>query len=474
MKKYSLILILFFTLGAKAQDCTCATNFKYMVEKVKKNYVGYNDKVTVSNKTKFNLFTDSLLSVAKKSDQYECSSILREWLSFFKDKHMIAGIDATGFPEDSIRKFYTNDKKVPWTESDLSHYLIVNKNKVDDIEGIWLNDTQTYRIGIVRINDKKENSFVGFIIKSDSIYWMPGQIKFEIVKTEKGYQTKVFRTKDHSYVYPALMKNRDTLSFGTYGRWYKNPNNKPRQIMAAKKNADPAPRFSVLDDKTSMFSLASFASLDYIKVMDTLIKENETILKNTKHLIIDLRNNAGGSVLVYEKLMPYLYTNPILKEGGLVLATDDNITYGYSNKHTELSDSLQQYFKERLAKLKAHKDQLYTLYPVDTLKYSTIAKYPERVSFLINRNTGSAAEFFLLEAKQSTKVKLYGENSGGAVDYTEFVKMKMPCDFFVLYYPACKSLRLPAYPLDNIGIKPDILIPTETADWIDYVRQYQP
>jgi Peptidase family S41 len=472
MKKYIIILLLFFAQGVKAQDCTCATNFKYMVEKVKKNYVGYNDKVTVVNEKKFDLFTDSLLLVAKKSDQYECSSILREWLGFFKDKHMIAGIDATGFPEDSIRKFYENDKKVSWTEADLSHYLSVNKDKVDDIEGIWLSDTGTYRIGIVRSNDKKEHSFVGFIIKADSIYWMPGQIKFEIVKTEKGYQTKNFRSKDHSYMHPGLLKNGDTLSFGTYGRWYKNQKNKSGQTTATKKNTDPAPRFTVLDDKTSMFSLASFASLDYIKIMDTLIKKNETILKNTKHLIIDLRNNAGGSVLVYEKLMPYLYTNPILKEGGMVLATDDNITYGYSNKHTELSDSLQQYFKERLAKLKAHKGELYPIYPVDTIKYPATLKYPERVSFLINRNTGSAAELFLLEARQSTKVKLYGENSAGAIDYTEFIKMKMPCDFFVLYYPACKSLRLPLYPLDNIGIKPDIEIPAATTDWIDYVSKH--
>lgn len=470
MKKYTLAILMFFGLGAKAQDCSCATNFNYMVEKVKKNYVGYSDKITVSNKKKFDLFTDSLLSVAKKSDRYECSSVLREWLSFFKDKHMTAGIDATGFSEDLIRKFYANDKRTSWTEATLTKYLNAKRDKID-IEGVWVSDTRAYRVGIVRSNDKKELSFVAFIIKADSIYWVPGQIKFEIVKTDKGYQTKNFRTKDHSYTYPKVEKNGDTLSFGTNGKWYKN-DTPPAQKVAAKKNPDPSPRFTVLDDQTSMFTLSSFASLDYVKVMDTLIKKNETILKRTKHLIIDLRNNAGGSVLVYEKLLPYLYTNPILQEGGLVLATADNITYGYSNTHPELPDSLQQHFKKRLAKLKAHEGELYPLYPVDTIKYSTIEKYPERVSFLMNRSTGSAAEFFLLEARQSTKVKLYGENTAGAVDYPEFIKMKMPCDFFVLYYPACKSLRLPHYPLDNIGIKPDIAIPAETPDWIDYVRKH--
>jgi C-terminal processing protease CtpA/Prc len=102
-----------------------------------------------------------------------------------------------------------------------------------------------------------------------------------------------------------------------------------------------------------------------------------------------------------------------------------------------------------------------------------VYKNPERVSFLVNKGTGSAAEMFLLEAKQSKKVKLYGTNSSGAVDYTEYVKILMPCKFYTLYYPACKSLRLPDYPLDNIGIKPDVEIPADTADWIDYVKKYK-
>jgi len=172
--------------------------------------------------------------------------------------------------------------------------------------------------------------------------------------------------------------------------------------------------------------------------------------------------------------MPYLYTKPILKEGGYVLATPENIKdSGYAKEYPETSDSIRNVFKKHLTELKAHQGEMYKLYPMDTIKFKTISKNPERVSFLVNRGTGSAAEMFLLEAKQSKKVKLYGEHSSGAVDYTEFVKVEMPCKFYTLYYPTCKSLRLPDYPLDNIGIKPDVIIPADVTDWIDFVKKYK-
>ena len=467
MKNFALIffLLLFFQYTS-AQECNCASNFRFMVEKVTKNYVGYADKITANNKVQFKAFTDSLFLVAKSADKYECASICQEWISFFKDKHMIVGMDPTGFSEDSIRNFYITDKKVKWTESSFKSYLDHNKGKLDDVEGIWYNSSKTYKVGIILNSKNQHKTYIGFILKADSVYWMPQQIKFEITKQAGGYKTSFFRLKDHSYTYPRLTKTLDTLNFESYGKWYKNP---PKVI--SKQVINPKPEFTILDNQTAMFSLPSFGSLDYIKNMDTLIKNNEAILKTTKHLIIDLRNNSGGSVLVYEKLIPYIYTNPILTEGASVLATEDNIKEGYSKEYTQLSDSMQHHLKEKLIKLNAHKGELYNLYPVDTIKLDTPLSNPEQVSFIINRNTGSAAELFLLEAKQSKKVKLYGENTAGAVDYTEFIRSEMPCDFYVLYYPVCKSSRLPGYPLDNIGIKPDVEIPNSTGDWINFVKK---
>ncbi|MFW0716124.1 S41 family peptidase [Pedobacter sp. N23S346] len=432
-----------------------------------KNYVGYADKVTPKNQLQFQKFTDSIQQVANQANQYKCLSLCREWLEFFKDKHIGFGMAFDKLNSDSVRTFFADEEKTNWTDSSFKSYLIQNKAKLDPVEGIW--STGIYEVGIVK--DIKPNQFMAFVLKADSVRWMPQQVKFRIMKQGGQYQTIYFSGGDHSEQHPTLIKDADTLDFGFFKKWIKAP--KPLNIaLKNEKEIDLSPKFRVLDNETALFEMPSFGKLDYVAPTEALIKKNESILKNTKHLIIDLRNNSGGSVLVYEKLMPYLYTNPILKEGGFVLATAENIRDGYSKEYPEVSDSIRNVFKKDLATLKAHEGELYKLYPVDTIKFNTVYKNPERVSFLVNRNTGSAAELFLLEAKQSKKVKLYGTNSSGAIDYTEFITSKMPCNFYTLYYPACKSLRLPDYPLDNIGIKPDIAIPANVTDWIDFVKKY--
>jgi hypothetical protein len=468
MKKIIFYLLLLFPFyNLQAQNCNCGDNFSYLTNRITKNYVGYADKVTPANSQQFKKFTDSLQQVANQATPYKCLSLCREWLSFFKDKHISFGMDFDKLNPDSVRKFFAMEEKTNWTENAFKSYLEQNKEILDSIEGIW--SVGIYEVGIVK--DKKPDQFMGFILKADSVRWMPQQIKFRLAKKDNQYQTIFFAGGDHSEQHPVLLKHGDVLSFGIFGKWVKAP--KPFQAISPIREIDLSPKFRVLDNETAIFEMPSFGKLDYVAPTAALIKKNENILKNTKHLIVDLRNNSGGSVLVYEKLMPYLYTNPILQEGGYVLATPDNIKDGYSKEYPEASDSIRNTFKKRLIKLKAHEGELYKLYPIDTIRFKTVYKNPERVSFLVNGGTGSAAELFLLEAKQSKKVKLYGQNSAGAVDYTEFIKIEMPCKYYTLYYPACKSLRLPDYPLDNIGIKPDVEILAGTADWIDFVKKYK-
>jgi hypothetical protein len=469
MKKIIFYLLLSFTLSnLYAQNCNCGDNFRYLKDRITKNYVGYADKVTSANSQQFKKFTDSLQQVANQANSYKCLTLCREWLDFFKDKHISFGMDFDKLNPDSVRNFFSKEEKTSWTENAFKSYLGQNKGNLDSIEGIW--SVGIYEVGIVK--DTKPNQFMGFILKADSVRWMPQQVKFRLAKKDNQYKTLFFAGGDHSEQHPILSKNGDVLNFGFFGKWLKAP--KPVQVASPKKEIDLSPKFRVLDNETALFEMPSFGKLDYVAPTAALIKKNESILKKTKHLIIDLRDNSGGSVLVYEKLMPYLYTNPILKEGGYVLATADNIKdSGYAKEYPGTSDSIKNVFKKYLTELKAHEGELYKLYPIDTIKFNTVYKNPERVSLLVNGGTGSAAELFLLEAKQSKKVKLYGQNSAGAIDYTEFIKIEMPCKYYTLFYPTCKSLRLPDYPLDNIGIKPDIAIPAHTTDWVDFVTKYK-
>ncbi|MBO9676396.1 MAG: hypothetical protein J7577_23345 [Sphingobacteriaceae bacterium] len=461
--------LIFTFFSSKAQDCNCGDNFKFVVERIKKNYPGYSDKVNISDKSKFERFTDSLQSEANKAPKFQCLPVLRTWLSFFKDKHIGITYDDSSYSKEQIRSYYASDEKTVWTDSLFASYLSKNRSSLDSLEGIWKDNTGVYQIGIVKENT---NDFIGFIIKADGVRWMPGQVKLRIVKKDNQYFLKYFRALDHSQNQLSLNKTKDTLTLGdgvVTSKWYKH------SVAASPSNnrtldSDSGPKFKILDDKTYVFEMPSFASPDYVNVMDSIIKKNSGEIDKRDHLIIDLRKNYGGTVLVYDKLIPYLYTNPILTEGARVLATEENIRDYYSKIPSNASESRKKVLERNLSILKSHIGELYPLYPVDTVRMAEVRSYPKFVSLIIDKNTASAAELFILKAKQSSKVKLYGTNSSGAIDYLEVVRTKLPCGFYSLGYPACKSLRLPGYPLDNVGIKPDIEIPAGISDWIEFVK----
>ncbi|WP_316799041.1 S41 family peptidase [Pedobacter frigidisoli] len=467
-----LILLTIATASTYAQSCNCKDNLEFVMARIKKNYVGYSDKVNLQTVKRFDFLTDSLLAEAGKVPTYQCLPILKTWLSFFNDKHISISYDDSGYSVEQIKDYYAREETTSWTALSFKDYLDRNKAVLDSVEGVWKDESGAYQIGIV----KDRGDFIGFIIKADGKRWLPQQVKMRISKIGNVYGLKYFRAIDHSNNILSIYKNADTLTFTdgkVLSRWFKNG---PPVSVSGKQQAGTStekPSFKILDDKTCLFQLPAYATLANVAAVDSILKQHKNAIKNHRHLIIDIRNNYGGSVLVYDKLIPYLYTRPILTEGGSVLATEENIRDYYSAIPANIPDSIKKGFVRNLNVLKAHLNQLYPLYPVDTIKLEEVMAYPKEVSIVVNRNTASAAELFMLQAKQSSKVKLFGERSSGAIDYLEVVKTKLPCDIYTLGYPACKSSRLPDFPLDNTGIQPDVRITSEIKDWVGFIQSYK-
>ncbi|WP_426326006.1 S41 family peptidase [Pedobacter sp. R-06] len=464
------LCLFFFTLALKAQNCNCDDNFRFLVEKIKKNYIGYPDKVNSLNQLQFKKFTDSLQLIASTSNSYKCLSLMREWLSFFKDKHIDFGMDFSKLSPDSVRIFFANEEKTTWTETTFKSYLQQNNTILDSIEGIW--NYGMYEIGIVKDHTQKNVEFIGFVLKADSARWMPQQIKFKISKVDNQYKTIYFSGGDHSINYPSLITQKNQLDFGFFGKW-KRGEKKTKAVSPAKIIVpELISSFKVLDEQTSLLTLASF-DIKYKRSIDSLIDSNKNNLAHTKHLIVDVRDNPGGTTSCFEKLIPYLYTNPIHIDGGIVLATEDNIRDCYEKDYSLSSTATKKKIQENNKKLRAHLGELYYLYKPETIKLSKTLKNPERISILINGNTASSGEYFILRAEQSKKVTLFGQNTAGMVDYGEIAITHTPCSIFTLIYPVAKSLHAVKRPLDNIGIAPNISIPESERDWINFVRNYK-
>jgi C-terminal processing protease CtpA/Prc len=102
----------------------------------------------------------------------------------------------------------------------------------------------------------------------------------------------------------------------------------------------------------------------------------------------------------------------------------------------------------------------------------TRSAFPVKVAIICNQYNGSTDESFLLKAKQSNKVKVFGRPTSGVLDISNINKVDFPNGQFQLIYSMTASLWLPAFSIDGVGIQPDYFIddtiPEE--DWIYFVQ----
>ncbi len=252
-----------------------------------------------------------------------------------------------------------------------------------------------------------------------------------------------------------------------FGRTKENPLFRPQ-----KKEKSNSPALKILNSKTVLISIPS-ADLSYKAELDSLIKLNKLLIDTAEHFIIDLRGNGGGGDAMFNELISYLYTNPIISYGVELWTSETNVKMfenllSNPNIPTESKKRIEAILNK--AKENPNKYVLLSDTKVDTLTKNTVLKYPKNISLLINKECKSATEQFLLLAKQSTKVTIYGyENSGGALDYSNLNVIILPSKYWYATVPTTRSTRLPKNPVDPTGIKPDIILNRQIKDPIKFI-----
>jgi len=474
-----LIVILFVLLAdfSTAQTktfptyCNCADNMDYTITQIKNNYVGYQDK-TQGRRREFNEFTKRLSNKAnKENNTSKCLYLINLWLSFFDDKHI--RIDITHNSDDAVRSIFSTSDTVRFEIKDFK--LALQKQKFfDKIEGIWQNPSGSMEMGITRLD--KKNEFVGFILRYDSVYWMPKQVRMTVKKQKTKYQTFWYNGDHASFSNLVATVDQNSIQLGGIGKLYKvYPTDTAKHHSVIRKDNQKTIDFRLLDNETGILVLKSF-QIKHKKTIDSLLISNEHILKSLKNLIIDLRNNTGGLNPSFEKVIPYLYTNPITIDGSSILATSTNIKYYnlQSIENSKYMDEDRRKRRENLISLMKQYEGTFTPLSKDSvIHYDTILPYPSKVAIIINEYTASSAEFFLLRARQSTKVKVFGQPTMGAVDYVDMLTLDdAPNKLFHLSYPMTKTSRLIKNPHTSSKLQPDILLSNDLTDWVLYIKEY--
>ncbi|MFK8013032.1 MAG: S41 family peptidase [Marinicellaceae bacterium] len=491
------ILIITFALLTSiqvfSQTFDCSSNLKWLTETFEKNDAGFQYVIDIKGEHSYATHNKMYSEKASKiSDLNECHTLLNDWTAFFREGHLNVQLIAqsqntteeTGPSDKEIIEKYKNTEQFKIEKQEFENYVDKLGNN-PGFEGVWSYYDGFYTIGIIKDKTNSNREYVGFIIDSKSPYWQKNQVKLEIFKTKEGKLSIKYYMKDHSVLEFEKFEfyGKNTLIAGSSYNLFADPNSTsfkrvlPKIVTNEKVDRyfnllyANKPSIEKVSDNTLLLKIPSFSYTNK-KTIDSLLDSNADLIKSTENLIIDVRYNGGGADASYEKIKPYLYTNPIRRIGMEFLSTElNNKRMVDFMNDPDWSDDDKKWAKESLKKLNKHIGEFVNLsesiVSIDTLK--NVYPNPKNVAILINGNCGSTTEQFLLEAKQSKKVKLFGTTTAGVLDISNMYSVVSPSKEFKLGYSLSKSHRIPAMTIDGKGIQPDYYFDKtiKPYEWID-------
>lgn len=215
-----------------------------------------------------------------------------------------------------------------------------------------------------------------------------------------------------------------------------------------------------------------------------IIQKNDSLIRATKNLIVDLRGNGGGNS-GWSYLLPYFYTQPINQGNSYLRLSPENtksnlpgIKAMYENtpqdprwKQSYTPEILDEY-RSAYEKIPHSRAQFYKL-PAQTLYSDSILKTPEKVALVFDDLGGSSTEYFFYISKQSNKVKRYGERTLGMMDYMGVSEQTiLPFKDYYLQIPDRKAAWTDTVPTNSTGFIPEYdLRHLPRNQWIEFIKK---
>jgi len=213
-----------------------------------------------------------------------------------------------------------------------------------------------------------------------------------------------------------------------------------------------------LNKKTTLLVIPSF-NIRYKYIIDSMLVVNESMIRSLTNLIIDIRNNGGGSDESFNKIIPFIYTNPIVRINSDIWSTEDNIKkYESVAADTNYSLATRKEMNAFVLRLKQNINQFVNSRRWWYASVGCTDSLPKKVYIIINGGVASSAEGFYLRLLRVKKLFSLGQHTKGELDYANVNYLISPSKRLSLGCPTSRSRRLPDMPIDNIGIMPDIFL----------------
>lgn len=215
----------------------------------------------------------------------------------------------------------------------------------------------------------------------------------------------------------------------------------------------PQDMFAKVDDKSF---LIRYTSCIWSAQRRRWIKKAIRMYRKSKceNLILDLRGNKGGAAGTSDAFIELLYDHDGYYNGVVIRNTPANIDYfRRTMKH-------DKYWQKHLDASENSEDEYPILFEPHIVHYDNVSNLPRRAAVIIDNNTASSAEeFILILQRVSNRVTIFGkENSLGCLDFANAGTVTLPKTGYKFRVPLTCSLGLPETGIDANGIAPDVTI----------------
>lgn len=448
-------VIIFFLLGisinalAQTDHCNCSLNLKEVITDIETNYPGYKSKTNGDKLSFYKEIKDKASKAAALDiNREDCFYIIANYLSFFKDNHII----------------FSDRKIIPNQPAPIKTDKKNNADEKDDLKGVWTKTADLLTINIIK---QDENLYRAYILKAGNSKEKVGNVHFDLIGNSDGFKIRKFS----AWLTTDLLRGRrlNQLLIEPDGIWKKIAED--AHIDNYQANVGTFNKKLVYNRLDSINYYVGIPAFDVKeKKFDSLIV-NEIIpsINNSKskHLVIDLRNNVGGNGS-FLSLIRLIYDKPFSIPGDFIYASSAMI-----KRYQKAADDGSALHKQLLPKLIANTGDFVQR---DSLKVQLkeSLNYPERVSIIVNDNCASSTEYFLMIAKHSSKVTVFGRNTSGTLDYSELLQPeKLSCNGYNYLRPTIRSFYVDVNPIDNKGISPDVdLSRYPENEWIELILNW--
>ena len=458
----------FSLVDAQENSCDCRSNLDSTILKTETNYAGYPAKVNASTRPAYQKLVSSLRQKAgSETRPKKCFEIIRQYVRFFQDKHFIFSYYNPQDFDSTVLNITEASLKKSWAAK-----------KMDAFEGIWINPDSSTRIAIRKMPD---GSYKAMKLASSSDHFPVGFVYFSITREKDRWIAKEYNAFVSTST-PVLQVGH-LLHLWNHAIWGKvfpqTMNTAEAAELASWKNANNGLAFRKINPQVAYLKVPSFFNND--AAIQQLVAANDSTIRATPYLIVDLTGNGGGNT-GWVSFLSYFMTNPIVQHPSYLRVTPDNVQlkrpdleYYVTNPIPEefkkyFPEEILNQYKKAYAELPVTREEFYPI-PGVTFPLDSITRQPKKIALLVDNLCGSSTEYFFQLSKQSSKTIRYGVPTTGMMDYEGMsTPTPLPYDKFILTIPIVRSSWTATQPIDQTGFVPDVLLyKVPRQKWIEWV-----